>query len=315
LLRFLHTGNAGEREAEAWFALAGAYQAQNRFDASHEAYLKCMQFDESPFAARACYQLAVQAIARNHLDEAQDILTQSVNKATGDGVEREVRRKSLFKLAELLYQRRQYDKAEIHLASAVNEFPNHATVMRLRDYLGDSRRHLAWRLYEQEKDAPANARGYLRRERLSKLEDAGKVYEALSDELRNRESSLTDTEKLLLQKARYASADCYYERELYLGALYRYADCAQNYAGTKEGLLAYAKMMECYLNPRMGAGEKAEAEPTASSAIRVTAYHFRDIPDAAFPFPNHIYTKQYWQNRLAEHGALFKLSMPGRGTR
>jgi tetratricopeptide (TPR) repeat protein len=310
LLRFLRTGKAGEREPEAWFAVAEAYQAQNQVEASREAYLKCMQYDASPFAARACYQIAVQAIAASRLDDAEDILTQSVNKAAANGVEREVRRKSLFTLAELLYQRRQFDKAEHHLAIALNEFPNHPDVLRLKDIFGECRRRIAWRLYEQEKDASPSARAFLRKDRLARLEEAGKVYESLADELRNREASLSDVEKQLLQKARYAVADCYFERELYLAALYRYADCTQNYAGSKEGLAAYVNMLRCYRNPRLGDAERTEATPTVESAIRVTVLRFQYIPDGHFPFPDHICTKQYWMLCLTRDSEALRLQPP-----
>jgi tetratricopeptide (TPR) repeat protein len=315
LARFLRTGKAGDREAEAWFALGEAHQAQNELEASRKAYLNCLQFDGSPFAARACYQLAVQAIAQSRPDEAQEILTQSMNMAAANGAEREVRRKALFKLSELLYERRQYDKAEYHLTVALSEFPNHPKAIQLRDHLGDSRRHLAWRLAVQERDALGGARTYLRKERLSKLEEAVLVYESLADELRSRESALTEAEKNLLRKARYAVADCNFERELLLSALDKYADCAQNYPGTKEGLLAYAKMMDCYLSPRLSAAERAEATATVRAVFHLTASRFQDIPSNTFPYPDDTWTKRHWQDLLSGHSRELNLPPPSWQTR
>jgi tetratricopeptide (TPR) repeat protein len=310
LLRFLRSGKAGEREAEAWFALAEAYQAQNLIDLSRGAYLKCMEFEGSPFGAKACYQLAVQAIARSRLDEAEEILTQHINRAAATGAEREVRRKSLFTLGDLLYQRRQYDKAEYHLAVALSEFPTHPEALTLKDRLGESRMRIARRLAEQERDATPASRAFFRKERLEKLEKAGKVYESLMDELRAREVSLSESESLLLRKARFAVADCYIEREHYLEALYRCAECAQNYAGTKEGLVGYEKMMRCYESPRLGHTEKTEAAPLVSAAVRVTVLRIQDIPDAVFPYPSVNYTKRYWQDHLSQDSRTLQLPPP-----
>jgi hypothetical protein len=310
LARFLNSGKAGEHESEAWFALAEAYKAMNHTALSREAYLKCLEFEGSSFAARANYQLAVLAIANSHLDEAEEILTQQVNNATGTTVEREARRKALFTLGELLYKSLQYEKAEYRLAIALNEFPNHPETLLLKDQLGDSRRHIAWQLYEQVKNAAPSLRDKLRKERREKLEDAGRVYDSLSVELRNRESSLAGTERNLLRKARYAAADCLFEREQYVSALYRYAECAQSYAGTREGLLAYEKMISCYGNQRVSDGERSDAAATTAAAIRITVQRFQDIPESSFPFPSEMYTKQYWQTRLERHSSLFRLDSP-----
>jgi tetratricopeptide (TPR) repeat protein len=308
LTRFLRSGKAGEREAEAWFALAEANQALKQFDPASQAYRKCMEFPGSSFAARACYQLAVQAIALSRDDEAEQILTHFVNGATGTRVEREVRRKALFTLGELLYKRLQFDKAEVHLANALGEYPNHPDALLVKDRLGDCKRRLAWNLYERERVGSISSKSSLHKQRLEKLEEAGRVYDALGDELRNRESSLSEAERLLLRKARYAVADCLYERELFVHALHRYADCAKSYAGTKEGLLAYEKVMGCYRN--VGDGERGEVADTAAAAIHVTVVRFQDIPDSAFPFPNHTYTKQHWQRLLEDSCSTFRLDPP-----
>jgi tetratricopeptide (TPR) repeat protein len=178
LERFVSEEKTELRLAEAYLIMADAYTALGNKAMALEAYRKCIEIPATPFAYRARYQWALEEIERKNLSQAEEILKDNLT-ASGPALDREAHEKSLYKLAALVYQRQDYDKASFHMKQAVHFYPHNPNQLLLRDQLGDCYRMLAKPWTKKWQDNLKEA-GY-KRERDRLLELALHNYQGLVD--------------------------------------------------------------------------------------------------------------------------------------
>jgi tetratricopeptide (TPR) repeat protein len=238
--RFVQIHNSDEALAGGCMALADAYRALGQMDLAREALYKCIEYPNTPFAFRARYQLALEAIDQGKLDQAEKILEQNVREVNGP-VDREAHGKSLYQYAGLLLQRKNYDKAPLFLDLATREYPDDPKAWSARDQLGLCYRQLAKEEDRklQEKGVEEKNAAYRSEKRRGYLGNAAKVYQKLADDL-EKLSTLSAKQQSLLGKSQVAVADIYRAMAEYGEAIRRYKILLEKYHGKKEELLACA---------------------------------------------------------------------------
>ena len=135
------------RLAEGWFLLAETQRAAGQMDRARLAYLRSMQYADTPFAARARYQLAVEAADRKSWIEAEDILKPNLDSV---GVERATHEKSLYQMAWIQLGKQNLNRAVFYLNDATGRYPNNPMALLVRSRLAECHRQLADQAYQQE---------------------------------------------------------------------------------------------------------------------------------------------------------------------
>lgn len=298
LRRFVQINNSEEALAEGWLVLADALLVTGQKEQARQAFYKCIEFPNTPFAYRARYQLAVDAIQEGNPEQAESILKQNLT-VTGPSIDREAHGKSLYECAKLLYERKNFDQASLLLKEAIRQYPNDPKARAARDQLGACYRHLADDVDKKLKGTlTPESKRYLASSRQSLLEEACKVYQDLADELERKarpEAPLSTEEQALYRKASFAVADVRKDLNELPEALRRYRILIDKYRGEAEGLLACNLIWSCasimYLTPEHS---KAAME-AARDAIQKTLEDVEKMgPDhAAFKGPERTSHEQW----------------------
>lgn len=260
LQRYLLIENMPESLGEAWFLIAQAYQGLQDEAAAMTAYRKCIEYP-GRFAFRARYRLAKADIEQGKYDDAEDALKQNIElmRLSSDS---ETHEKSLFTLANLLYQRGNYLQAGLRFEEAIERFPGNDRILQARFQLGDCYRRLA---IQESKNARAGER--IMPDAASHHADLYRVwltkaaghFQRLVEELTTRPvpSTLSAVEQTVLRYADFALADCRFDLGNYEEAIRLNEVLAQRYAQQVDHLLALRNILRCYavLNRADGARE------------------------------------------------------------
>jgi hypothetical protein len=309
-----------ERLAEGWLQLGEAFRGQNKQDEARRAYYKCIEFPATPYACRARYQLASELLSKKEpgprdLVAARDILEQNLK---GASLDREAHEKSLYKLAWVLGQLQDFDRAAICLKEATSLYPNHPLALFSRQQLGECYRRLAEQAYQRELEHERKVRADLpddkrqqadsvvaqqRRSRRDWLDKAVRTFQQLADELEARgraNKSLSDAEQVLLRRAIFNSAENHFDLGDYPEALRLYRQLLERHRGKVEGLIACERICRL-VNVMTQSPEQARLVRTAAlEAVRQAEDDLRQL-DVAHPnFQGQgVWSRQNWLDWIA----------------
>jgi tetratricopeptide (TPR) repeat protein len=247
LERFLKTEQADERVAEGRLRLADAYRHLGDKNKAAESYHACIAVPNTPFAARALYHMALLQASEKQWDDAQHTLQQILAMSIA---ERDTKELALFRLADVLLQRKDYDKARLFLEQAIQQYPANPQIWKMRDQLGECYLSLAKNLKDKLETNPAETQ--YRNNRRKWLKDAGDTFHQLGEdlqkyaqELARQGKRLPATEMTLYRRANVTLAIIAFELEDYHQALRQFERLALGYRKQHEGLVASQYMYFC----------------------------------------------------------------------
>jgi TolA-binding protein len=296
---------AAERQVEAWFALAGTHRALKQVEQARSAYYKCIEYPNSQFTYKARFALADVELEQGNLEHAEEILLQNLT-VTGPAPDRRAEEQSLYRLADLAYGQRKYDKAKYWLEKALLQFPGSGNELAVRDRLGDCYRKIAEQLRQQgEEQATGQGRLHYQQAHASYLEAARDTYQRVADELerRGQGQKLPEAEEALLRKALFVNADCLFELPGQLPeALRRYKQLADRYRGRVEGLMACKRLWHCCGVTGGDVDLARQALEATKAAITAARADLPGISDEAFKAAPDRSTRTDWQQWLGDIG-------------
>jgi hypothetical protein len=202
---------------------------------------------------------------------------------------------SIYLLGEVVYQRRDYVKAEIKLEAALRNYPNGGRSLQAKFLLG--RCH--WYQAAQEsrllhdKNLPVKDREAAKERYRKFLEKARMPFEEVEKVLldRDEKKALADADRPLLRQAQFAAAECYFFSEEYEEAVRRYKLLRQRYANQFEELVALSQLWQCY--------EKyLNQSESARPLIETMRELVKSLPDTAFDGSTPIQKREFWQKWL-----------------
>ncbi len=280
LEHFVKTQSPDPHLAQAFLDLADSYRRLGMVDKATTAYHECIRIPNTPFAYRARYQLALFQIDQKKTKEAEVILEE--NLKLNLGADREAHEQSLFMLARLVLDRKDYDKARLHLEEAMRQYPQNPMVWRVRDQLG----HCYLQIAKKFGDT-IDPSGLQKRNQRDWLLKAGDVYQQLGDDLQKRiddalkHGLAPEADLALLRKARLAEANGAFDLEDYSEALRRYRDLAQKYRRQPESFEAGRQMYRCVvaLGPLVSAEQKVRLTDDVHVVVRDTVLDLETLPD------------------------------------
>lgn len=294
------TDVSSARLGEAWYVMAEAHRTLQHEVAAQVAYRRCIEYT-GPYAYQARYQLAQAEVERKDLDEAEAHLKQNLEliQASNDGViESEAYEKSLFRLADLTFQRGEYRQAERYLTKAVERFPANPEARRARFQLARCYRMLAdqeGQLFSISDQTTGTAQSHYRREKLRLLELASVHYLKIIDDLTPQPpgSRLSEEDEFLLKQASFGIADCRYAQGQYDESIRLYEKLAAGYPKQVDGLIALWYIRRCYW---------VKSQP---DKVRLTYERIRlaltQMDPSAFDDASETRTRRWWEKWLAEN--------------
>jgi TolA-binding protein len=309
LERFLEQGLGRDRLGEGWYRLAEARKALRQDTAAHEAYRRCLDFS-GPFACRARYQLAAAAVERGDWAEAEKALQENLERMQSepDPVAHE---RTLFALAGLLFQQRNYLIASLRLEEALEHYPASPEVLVARRQLADCYRRLAVQENQHlqlSERSTADAQLHYRNQYRLWLEKAAVNYQKLEDDLLARQGTvaLTPAEEMQLRDASFALAECRFDlgTNNYDEAIRLYEGLAKRYEKRVEELNALVQITRCYWIKR----ETEKARQTLQRFRTALA----NIDDATLQASPGAWTRQRWEEWLQEATRLCDAVTAGR---
>ncbi len=155
---------------------------------------------------------------------------------------------SIFKLAELHYLSKDYDKAALYFEEACQRYPKNRGVLTARGRLAHCYKKLADQaLRKMLASTDDQARTGFQSERRNWLEQGSAAFEMLAEELefKQRETSLTEKEVPLLRDALFGVADMRFSMNDFAEAIRRYEDIQDRYRKQVEGLIACQRIWKC----------------------------------------------------------------------
>lgn len=312
-----------DRIAEAWLTTGQVYeQLKNPADAT-AAYRRCLQFTGNiRFKARyALAQLNLTEARRDdkvrqasHLDDAEKLQLELRAKVKYDDAEKLlqeniaelrqsvqpdvlVQEQTVFGLADIAYERRDFATAEPRLKGAIQEFPEGANVVRARYRLG----LCVWnRAVEEYKSLSNEKLSDPERQRVQKqyldslttsIDLFGQVDKALA--AKNADRSADDQE--MLTRAAFSVAELQALAGKYREALESYEGLAKRFEGRVEGLHAIHQVWHClfhYLDDKTRAVEQLAR---LRDAVEKT-------PDTVFDGSSPMHNRNYWFDKIVDMG-------------
>ena len=297
LERFVQEEKTEERLAEGWLRLAEAYSAIGKQIDARSAYYKCIEYPTTAVAFRARYRLAIDEAASKNFEQAYEILKQNL-ESTGPAIDRDTHEKSLFKLGELMFANRDYDKACIYLKEAVERYPNHATAVATRDHLADCYRKLGDIAHQRFKEK--KERNY-KLARDGWMDKAASEYDRLTDLLTAKaaDDTLNNAEAQILLRARISAAELQLERGDPADALRRTYDTFKNYPNRHIArFMAFQRMTRCWEAIRTSENKQL-VQQARENIVTSAELLLMDVPrmqDSDRPF-----TPQFGRSQWAEY--------------
>jgi tetratricopeptide (TPR) repeat protein len=252
LQRFLKLDPRSERQGEGWYLLGEAHRRANNAAAADTAYRESIKFP-THFAYRARYQLALAAIDKGDLDEAEAALSLNLRLLRFDA-DPEAQKQTLFALGDLLYQRRNYQMVVKRLDEAVGPFhidPDATPTpeaTRARYQLADSYRQLAAQRNQSliiEDNLSEEARNKYQQVHRGLLEKAADEFHKLDELLKKPEAQGHLSLELQVQIP-FIEANCKYDLGQFDKALELYESLVQRYPNRPEGLDALGGCVKCH---------------------------------------------------------------------
>lgn len=300
------------RLAEGWYLLGDIYRAQANQEDAHQAYVQCLQYPNSAFAFRAKYYLAVEEIDKKNYKQAQGIL-EEILLPGAPSIDRPSQEKSLYKLASLLVQTKEYAKAMVYLKDCLRLYPDNPNVILAREQLGECYRRLAEKEAQLENDVRGQRPGDISPERRQQLDEqarhhrrtkfewlanAIKTYQALAEDLeaRGKTQPLSKVEQLLLRRAWFGLGECHLDSEEYHEGLRIFRRLQQQQPRTLEGFYASLRicnLAEVFKEPEAQAKQFQEM---ARQSLRLLIEELKSMPEdhELFRMPG-VSTRERWQ--------------------
>jgi tetratricopeptide (TPR) repeat protein len=243
LAQFVELEKNPGRLAEGYLIKAETLSALGEKDKARKDYHACIQFPNTPYAFRARYQLALDEIGKKNYKEAEAILVQNL-ELKGAVEDRSAHEKSLYKIADLYFLEKDFDKAVIYYQKAIQTYPQSDPVLAARGQLGECYFELATQTLETSKNAGKDKKGFYDSTRKHWLDQGAVVCETLADELEHkaRQTPLVQEELNLLRKALFGAAQLHVEMNDFDEALRRYETLQTKYRKQGEGLIAGLKI-------------------------------------------------------------------------
>jgi tetratricopeptide (TPR) repeat protein len=249
LERFVQLLPASERWSEAWYRLGESHLALRHEREARAAFTRCLE-QVGPFAFRARYQLSLAELRAKNPSTAEEMLLQNLDLMRRGEVDPQAHQQTLYTLADLLYERGDYNQAAARWESALTDYPTNPEVLSARYRLGECYRRQAARVASSvEKDNPLVADLQIRYQRRAVywLEKAVGNFQKLANDLDARPAnSLTPAEAVYLRKALFAQADCHFELHHFSEAARLYHSLARRYPRQYEELVALEQLWYCY---------------------------------------------------------------------
>jgi tetratricopeptide (TPR) repeat protein len=306
LNKFVQVEKNEGRQAEGWFTLAEAYVSLGNKDLAQKAYYKCIEFPLTTFAARSRYQLALEEMDKKNYDQALEILQQNL-QAQGPMHDRESHENSIFKIAELVYRMKDYDKAALYFKEATRQYPNNRDIMSARDQLAECYKKLAEIAQARMLSAKdATTKAIHQKTRQQWLKEGVDVYQTQSDQLEPKVSQNTYTALELgyFRKALLGAADLCFDMNDYDAALRRYQVMQKKYRKRVEGLVACQRIYHCtrYMVETPEHQQKGRMALDAAHKMAQADLEAMPADDKAFSAGQGVWSKADWQEWLRRVG-------------
>ncbi len=306
LERFLQQ-EAGQRHGEGWYRLAETRRALHEPAGALDAYRRCLEFP-GKFANRARYRLAVADIERGRVAEAEKALHENLERLERDP-DPEAHEQTLFALAGLLFQGRNYLIASLRLEEALERYPASVEAVVARRQLADCYRRLAAQEgahLQLTERSTADAQLHYRNQYRLWLEKAAANYQKLEDDLLAREAAgpLSPAEAMQLRDASFSVAECRFDLGTngYEEAIRLYEALAKRYEKRVEGLNALVQITRCYWI-------KNDTERARDTLLRIRTA-LAEIDDATLQNSPGAWTRKRWEEWLQEATRLTETSRP-----
>jgi tetratricopeptide (TPR) repeat protein len=240
LEQFLQVEILAERRGEAWLALAMVRQSLGQEEEALNAYYKCIECN-GPSGFRARYRLAEIHIKQGKLDDAEKELEQNLD-LMAQNPDLEAQKQSLFLLAGLYYQRKNYRKAALRYQELLDRYPGDPRTLKVREKLAGCYRNLAVQENNKQNTFPNvnQFRQYMQAAEVN--------YAKLVDDLNGLEGTgkATPEDEQIKQRAEFMFAQCKFDLEKYDDAAHFYDLLADRYRYRLDGLTALKQLWRCY---------------------------------------------------------------------
>ena len=244
--KFIRMGRRQDRLGEAWYRLGEALREQDNKPAALQAYRNSINFI-TPYAYRARYRLAADAMARGDLDAASDALEQNIQLLRLEP-DAEAQQMSLYALGTLLHQRRNWSMCVRRFEEALERYPANSQSGRARLMLADAYRNLAGQEHQNfltGEKITAETRDHFQSEHRRWLERAVATYRELllAIELEAAGAPLTEAEK---DQVFFLLADTLFNLGRYEDALHQYRNAQTRLTDPAQKLIALGGEVRCH---------------------------------------------------------------------
>jgi tetratricopeptide (TPR) repeat protein len=257
--------------SEACYRLGEAHQALHEDGPAEASYQNCIQTD-GPFKYRARYQLALAEIRRANLVDAEQMLEHNLKLLVAEAeLDRDAHEKTLYALADVLFQRSDFHMAADRWEQALRLYP-------VSSGASDARYRLALcyrRLLERESQgaqpvATSDTRSRYGR-RFLWLESAQAHFRKLVEDLQAQQAAgpLTEADATLLRKGRFALADCYFDQGHYSAAVPLYIGLANQHPQRIDSLVALQQLYRSYV--------ELMAQPKPEASLDLVLHALKDM--------------------------------------
>jgi tetratricopeptide (TPR) repeat protein len=244
-----------KRISECWYLLGETYRLEKNDVEAEKAYQNCITSDvPNHFIYLAKHQVARYLIQRNQLDNAEELLEQSL-KDLRLQPDAEPLEQTLFTLGEIAFRKHKYNAVVLKLAEAVfkDESRKNPMIVRAHYYLAESYYELATIENSNaqqggDKLDPRTYQHYLEQYRMY-MTKAGQVFDTLACMLEEQPEASNQFPDELKDKVKieipFKAADCSFFLGKYDEALKRYEALATKYEKTLDGLTALGGTVRC----------------------------------------------------------------------
>lgn len=290
--RYLKVESDSVKLGQGWYTLAQVYEALKDESSALVAYRKSIEYP-GPYAFRARYRLAIHDLRMGNLDDAEAALQQNL-ELMREHPDPTTQEKCLYKLADLLFQRKRYRQASLRWREALDRFPDNPQALQARLNLADCYRQLAIEEAKQRANpsVPPDVMAHHQAQYRRWLNMALANYKKITLDLAAKQSSgtLTPDEDRILRQADFAIAECHIDLGQYQEAIQLYEALVARYHHQVEHLQALRQIWRCHWIMK----QPAKAKKTAEQVGRVLA----EIDDEAFRKRPDSHTRQEWQQWL-----------------
>ena len=316
LQRFAEAFPGDERQAEARYRLAQAYQARGEYERAATEYQQLLDDRNDPlngkgvgpFADASYVPLAQCFLLDGNSEndgEAEALLRRVVGGELG-ATRSENFRDALVELGRLYYQIAEFERAIERLEEAVERYPDDPGVDGLRFLLADSYRLSAGEIGERliTEVMPDTERRALETERGDRLRRSMVLYGRVRDELETRDPRRrTAAESLDLKHSYFYLGDCAFDLGDFAAAIGHYDTARERFPADPSSLVALVQIVNAYVE--LGDMERAR---TADERAR---RFFQSLPEAALDDPNLPMTRRDWERWLDSSAQLYALEGSG----